>query len=69
MEQQCFSSKKTTFNFLQNSFTIIEIIVTQKIVNSLNGSENEYAKRATKKWYVIDSELKGNYSFENPINF
>ena len=42
---------------------------TQKIVNLLNGSDNEYAKFATKKWYVIDSELKGNYSHPNPINF
>ena len=29
---------------------------TQKIVNLLNGSDNEDSKRATKKWYVIDSE-------------
>ena len=25
------------------------------------------SKFATKKWYVIDSESKGNYSHENPI--
>ena len=31
---------------------------TQKIVNLLNGSDNEYAKSATKKWYVTDSESK-----------
>ena len=42
---------------------------TQKIVNLLNGSDNEYAKFATKKWYVIDSESKGVYSHENPIKF
>ena len=42
---------------------------TQKIVNLLNNSENEYSKFATKKWYVIDSESKGNYSHENPIKF
>ena len=42
---------------------------TQKIVNSLNGSGNENSKFATKKWYVIDSESKGNYSHENPIKF
>ena len=35
---------------------------TQKIVNSLNGSDNKNSKFATKKWYVIDSESKGNYS-------
>ena len=42
---------------------------TQKIVNLLNGSDNENSKFATKKWYVIDSESKGNYSNENPIKF
>ena len=42
---------------------------TQKIVNLLNGSDNENLKFATKKWYVIDSESKGNYSHENPIKF
>ena len=42
---------------------------TQKIANLLNSSENEYSKFATKKWYVIDSESKGNYSHENPIKF
>ena len=40
---------------------------TQKIVNLLNGSENEYSKFAKKKWYIIDSESKGNYSHENPM--
>ena len=40
---------------------------TQKIVNLLNGSDNENSKFATKKWYIIDSESKGNYSHENPI--
>ena len=42
---------------------------TQKIVNLLNNTENEYSKFATKKWYIIDSESKGNYSHENPIKF
>ena len=42
---------------------------TQKIINLLNNTENEYSKFATKKWYVIDSESKGNYSHENPIKF
>ena len=42
---------------------------TQKIVNLLNSSENEYWKFATKKLYVIDSESKGVYSHEYPINF
>ena len=42
---------------------------TQKIVNLLNGSGNENSNFATKKWYVTDSESKGNYSHENPIKF
>ena len=42
---------------------------TQKIRNLLNNSENEYLKFATKKWYVINSESKGNNSHENPIKF
>ena len=42
---------------------------TQKIVNLLKGSDNENSKFATKKWYIIDSESKGNYSLENPITF
>ena len=42
---------------------------TQKIINLLNNSENEYSKFATKKWCIIDSESKGNYSHENLIRF
>ena len=42
---------------------------TQKIVNSLNSSENKYSKFATKKWYVIDSESKSGYLHNDPITF
>ena len=42
---------------------------TQKIVNLLNSSENEYSKFATKKWYAIDSETSGAYSENEPIKF
>ena len=35
----------------------------------LNGSDNEYGKFATKKWYVIDSKPKGNYVPNNEIKF
>ena len=42
---------------------------TEKIVNLLNKSENEYSKFATIKWYGIDSESKGVYSRGNPIKF
>ena len=41
----------------------------QKIVNLLNGSDNENSKFATKKWYIIDSESKGNYLPDNEIKF
>ena len=42
---------------------------TQKIVNLLNGTENENSKFGTRKWYIIDSETKGNYSPDNKIKF
>ena len=42
---------------------------TQKIVNLLNASDNENSKFATKKWYAIDNESKGNYSKNKPIKF
>ena len=42
---------------------------TQKIVNLLNVSDNENSKFATKTWYVIDSESKGNFSQHDPIKF
>ena len=42
---------------------------TQKIVNLINNTENQFSKFATKKWYIVDSESKGNYSHENPTNF
>ena len=42
---------------------------TQKIVNLLNGSDNDNSKFATKKWYIIDSESKGNYSTDEEIKF
>ena len=42
---------------------------TQKIVNILNDPNNETSKFATKKWYVIDSEAKGNYLPDNEVKF
>ena len=42
---------------------------TQKILNLLNNSNNENSKFATKKWSIIDSETKGNYSVDNEIKF
>ena len=62
-------SEETTLKFLQNSVTIILIMEMQKILNLLNDSDNESSKFATKKWYVIDSESKVNYSHPYPIKF
>ena len=62
-------SEETTFNFSQNSVTIIEIMETQKIVNLLNGSDNDNSKFATKKWHIIDSKSNGNYSQSDEIKF
>ena len=42
---------------------------TQKFVNLLNDSSDFPSKFATKKWYIMDSESKGNYAKENPIQF
>ena len=42
---------------------------TQKIINLLNGSDNENSRFATKKWYIIDSESNGNYSQNDEITF
>ena len=42
---------------------------TQNIINLLNSSENDNSKFGTKKWYIINHELKGNYSHHDPIKF
>ena len=42
---------------------------TQKILNLLNGSDNENSKFVTKKWNIIDSESKDNYLPDNRIKF
>ena len=42
---------------------------TQKIVNLLNGSDNDNSKFATKKWYIIDRESNGNYLQNDEIKF
>ena len=41
----------------------------KKIVNLLNGTDNDKSKFATKKWYIIDSESNGNYSQNDEIKF
>ena len=42
---------------------------TQKIVNLLSSSDNEYSKFAIKTWYTTDSETKCAYSENEPIKF
>ena len=42
---------------------------TQKIVNLLNGNDNDNSKFAAKKWYIIDSETKGDYSQNEEVKF
>ena len=42
---------------------------TEKIVNLLNGTNNDNSKFATKKWYIIDSASNGNYSQNDEIKF
>ena len=38
---------------------------TQKIVNLLNDTENEYLKFATRKWYIINDQNVGQYGRGN----
>ena len=42
-------SEETTFKFLQNSVKVLIKMGTQKIVNLLNSSENEFSKFSTQK--------------------
>ena len=41
---------------------------TQKIINLLDNTETIFYI-CNKKWYIIDSESKGNYSHQNLIRF
>ena len=41
---------------------------TQKIVNLLNGSNNESSKFATRKWYIINDQNNGKYGGGNENN-
>ena len=41
----------------------------QKTVNLLNSFENEFSNFAKRRWYVIDSESKGNYLHNSSIKF
>ena len=64
-----WKSEETIFKFFAKLWQYLMKIETQKIVNLLNSSKNEYLKFATKKLYIIDSETKGGYSHHDPIKF
>ena len=64
-----WKSEETIFEFFAKLWQYLMKIETQKIVNLLNSSENEYLKFATKKLYIIDSETKGGYSHHDPVKF
>ena len=38
---------------------------TQKVIDLLNDSDNEYSKFATRKWYIINDENNGQYGRGN----
>ena len=38
---------------------------TQKIVNLLNDSDNQSSKFATRKWYIINDQINGQYGIGN----
>ena len=40
-------------------------IETQNIINSLNGTDNESSKFATRKWYIIDDQNNTEYGERN----
>ena len=46
-------SEDTTFNFSQNSVTIIEIMETQKMINLLNDSNIQISKFAIKNGMLL----------------
>ena len=62
-------SGETTFEFSQNSATIVSdftlhiIMQTQKITNLLGNADNdnESLKFATRKWYVINDQNNADY--------
>ena len=60
--------EETTFDFSQNSVNCCLMCIkmeTQKIVNLLKGSDNESSKFATRKWYIINDQINGQYGRGN----
>ena len=72
MEQQCFSSLKN-----QKKQPLIFHKILSQSYNDGNTKDCKFIKWhwqwkfkiCNKKWYVIDSESKGNYSHNDPIKF
>ena len=64
MEQQCFSSLKNQKKILLSFHN-----ENAKDCKFVKHFWKWISKICNKKWYVIDSESKGNYSHENPIKF
>ena len=60
-------SEETTFKIFPKFCKHLIKMETQKIVNLLNSSGNEFSKLAIQKWYIIDSETKDSYSHHDPI--
>ena len=63
-------SEETIFEFSQHSVTVVSIysiskMEAQKILNLLNASDNESAKFATRKWYVINDQNNSKYGEGN----
>ena len=64
------NSEETTFEFVQNSVTIVWFwpcikMETGKIVNLLGDADNESSKFETRKWYVINEQNNIDYDEGN----
>ena len=58
-------SEETTFEFSQNSATVVWFLLhiimeTQKIANLLGDADTESSKFATRKWYIINDQNNTN---------
>ena len=61
--------EETIFDCSQNSVIVFCFICikmeTEKIVNLLSDSDNEWSKFATRKWYIINDQNNGQYGRGN----
>ena len=69
VEQQCFSLLKNQKKNFFTKFCHNHINNGNTRDCNVDGSDNENSKFEAKKWYVIDSKSKGNYSKDDPITF